>query len=93
MEQLRKKCLVSLIRICKRYPKITVYVELEGLNDVDTSVRHYALPSGPEGLGQLPKLIRLYEDSSLFSGEDVRKRLNFSIMTQKQKWGTNEVAA
>lgn len=93
MEQLRKKCLVSLIRICKRYPKITVYVELEGLNDVDTSVRHYALPAGPEGLGHLPKLIRLHEDSSLFNGEDVRKRLNFSIMTQKQKWGTNEVAA
>ena len=92
MEQARKKCLVGLIRICKRYPKITVYVELEGLNDVDTSMRHYALPAGPEGVGQLPKLIRLYEDSALFSAEDVRRRINFSVFNQKQKWGTSNAA-
>jgi serine/threonine protein kinase len=92
MEQAKKKCLVGLIRICKRYPKITVYVELEGLNDVDTSMRHYALPAGQEGVGQLPKLIRLYEDASLFNAEDVRRRLNFSVFNQRQKWGETNAA-
>ncbi|HEY9121338.1 MAG TPA: serine/threonine-protein kinase [Marinobacter sp.] len=92
MEQARKKCLVGLIRICKRYPKITVYVELEGLNDVDTSMRHYALPAGPDGVGQLPKLIRLYEDSALFNAEDINRRINFSVFNAKQKWGQTNAA-
>lgn len=92
MEQARKKCLVGLIRICKRYPKITVYVELEGLNEVDTSMRHYALPAGPEGVGQLPKLIRLFEDSALFNAEDVNRRINFSVFNVKQKWGQTNAA-
>ncbi|MFN3714093.1 MAG: serine/threonine-protein kinase [Alcanivoracaceae bacterium] len=92
MEQAKKKCLVDLIRICKRYPKITVYVELEGLNDVDTSIRHYALPAGLEGVGQLPKLIRLYEDAALFNVEDVHRRLNFSVFSQRQKWGETNAA-
>ena len=85
MDQLRKKCLVDVIRICKRYPKITIYIELEGLNEVDTSMRHYALPAGQEGIGQLPKVIRLFEDASVFSPEDIIDRINFNILNPKRK--------
>ena len=85
MDQLRKKCLVDVIRICKRYPKITIYIELEGLNEVDTSMRHYALPAGQEGIGQLPKVIRLFEDAAVFSPEDIIDRINFNILNPKRK--------
>ena len=84
MDKLRKKCLVDVIRICKRYPKITIYIELEGLNDVDTSVRHYALPAGLDGVGQLPKIIRLYEDSGVFNPDEIIEQINFNILNPKR---------
>ena len=48
----------AIVNIPKRYPKITIYLEFEGLINVDESVRHYALPKGEEGLSLLPMLIR-----------------------------------
>jgi serine/threonine protein kinase len=85
MDQLRKKCLVDVIRICKRYPKITIYIELEGLNEVDTNVRHYALPAGQDGIGQLPKIIRLYEDSGVFNPDEIIEQINFNILNPKRR--------
>ena len=85
MDQLRKKCLVDVIRICKRYPKITIYIELEGLNDVDTDMRHYALPAGQDGVGQLPRVIRLFEDAAVFNPDDIIERINFNILNPKRK--------
>ena len=66
LEQALQEGYLAIVNIPKRYPKITIYLEFEGLISVDESVRHYALPKGEEGLSLLPMLIRLPEDTREF---------------------------
>lgn len=80
----RKRALIDLIRVCKRYPNVTVFLELEELSEVSDNMRHYALPSGELGLAELPRLISLYEDPAEFDFDEVRKRLSFSVLKQEQ---------
>ena len=71
----KKQCLVGLIRICKRYPELTVYLELEELVVADEAQRRYALPAGQDGLAQLPRLVSLWEDQLAFDFEIIAERL------------------
>lgn len=75
----KKQCLVGLIRICKRYPELTVYLELEGLVVADEALRRYALPAGQDGLGQLPRLVTLWEDQLAFDFEVIAERLGVVV--------------
>lgn len=86
IDRTKQKCLVELIRVCKRYQTITVYLEFEGLiEEVDEAIRHYALPSGVEGIGALPKLIDLWEDRAAFNFDAVREKMAFNpIKAAKQ---------
>ena len=77
----KKQCLVGLIRICKRYPELTVYLELEELVVVDEALRRYALPAGKGGIGQLPLLVTLWEDQLAFDFDIIAKRLGITINT------------
>ena len=79
IDSVKHKCFIALIKICKRYPKITVYLEFEGLVDIDEEVRHYALHAGVEGLGRLPILFRLYEERTTFDIKAVRRTLDHDI--------------
>ena len=85
IDQTKQKCLVALIRICKRYQSLTVYLEFEGLVDVDETRRRYALPSGQEGISQLPKLISLWENRGAFSFDEVREKMAFNAMKQAKR--------
>ncbi len=66
LDQALKESHLAIVNIPKRYPKITIYLEFEGLISVDESVRHYALPKGEDGISLLPMLIRLPEDTREF---------------------------
>jgi serine/threonine-protein kinase PpkA len=76
----KHRCLVDMIRICKRYAKVTVYLEFEDVVEIDESRRHYALPLGSEGLARLPALVRLYEDWSALDIGGVNSTLNFDVL-------------
>jgi len=82
----KQRGLVSLIRICKRYTKVSVYLESEDLVETDESKRHYALPSGKNGLSRLPILITLYEDKDAFDVEEIKRTLDFDILKNVQAW-------
>lgn len=75
----KKQCLVSLIRICKRHSGLSVYLELEGLCEVDEAVRHYALPAGGDGLSQLPVLVALWEDQAALDFAAMAKKLGITL--------------
>lgn len=83
MDALKHKCLINLIKIRKRYPLITVYLEFEDLIPVDESVRHFALPSGTMGLARLPILIRLPEDRTMVDIGKIRDDLQADIFKPK----------
>lgn len=72
----RKQALLDLIRVCKHYSHTTVFLEFEGLQEVYDNVRHYALPAGPLGLGELPRIISLHEDPADFDFSEVRQKIN-----------------
>ncbi len=77
---MKKQCLVGLIRICKRYPELTVYLELEGLVGVDEALRRYALPAGRDGISGLPRLVSLWEDQSGFDLAPIAERLGMRLL-------------
>lgn len=82
IDTVKHKCLIALIKICKRYPKLALYLEFEDLVQIDEAMRHYALPTGAEGLARLPLLFRLYEDRTTFDIKAVRKTLDFDIFKE-----------
>lgn len=71
----KRRCLLSMIRIVKRYPKVTVYLELEDIILVNPSVRHYALSMGKDGIARLPLLLTLYESSDRIDIQGLRENL------------------
>lgn len=79
IESAKHRGMIDIIKICKRHPKITVYLEFEDLVDIDEKRRHYAIPKGGVGLGRLPALLRLSEDKSEFEIEPIRKAIDFDI--------------
>lgn len=79
IDSIKHKCLIALIKTCKRYSKITIYLEFEDLVPIDEKMRHYALPAGADGLARLPKLYTLLEDRVAFDIKAVRKVLDHDI--------------
>ena len=75
----KHKCLIALIKIRKRFPVITVYLEFEDLVEVNEAFRHYALPAGREGLARLPILVTLPGDKAEFSIDSVREAIGRNI--------------
>lgn len=75
----KKQCLVGLIRICKRYPELTVYLEREELVAVNEALRRYALPVGSDGISQLPIVISLWEDQLAFDFDAIAKRIGVTV--------------
>jgi len=84
----KNKCLLALIRIIKRYPLITVYLEFESITAVKDGVRHYALMSGKERIGRLPALMVLDENSGNFNPEVVKKMLEEDAFSATSWSGT-----
>ncbi len=86
IDAVKHKCLISLIKIRKRYPLISVYLEFEDLIEVNEKFRHYALPAGSEGLGRLPLLIVLPEEKTSFDIAQIRESLGHDIFKAPAKW-------
>lgn len=83
----RRNAFLGIVRVPKRYQKISVYLEFEDLIEVDEKVRHYAFPGGDNGLAILPYLVRLPEDKDQFDIREVRKVLEFDVFKLSQRWG------
>jgi hypothetical protein len=82
-----RKCMLEIIRLQKRYPVVTVYLEFEGIAQVNVSERHYALAHGKEGIARLPKLVTLNEDKELFDIGAVKKSLEEDLFTGNWRGG------
>lgn len=72
----KRKCLVAVIRMRKRYPLVTVYLEFEDIIPVDEQVRHYAFPAGADGIARLPILVEFPEQAEALDLELIGKALD-----------------
>lgn len=77
----KRKCLAAAIRMRKRYPMVTVYLEFEDIIPVDEKVRHYAFPAGIDGIGRLPVLVEFPEQAEALDLDAIDKALEESAFT------------
>lgn len=70
-----RRTLLSLIRIVKRYPKISVYLELENIMMASEGSRHYGLSAGKSGITRLPTILALPEIAEKLDYDGVRQLL------------------
>ena len=75
IDAIKHACMIDIIRIQKRHTPISVYMEYEEIMPEVDGVRHYAIARGSDGIGQLPGLLRLYEDEREFDIPTVKVAL------------------
>lgn len=84
--QIKKHAYQEIIRIQRRFPSLIVYLEFESLISVSHKERHYAFPTGDNGITRLPILIQLPEDRTSFDLQAVCNSLDFDLNLVNQKW-------
>lgn len=70
-----RRCLLTMIRIVKRYPKISIYLELENIMMASEGFRHYGLSAGKSGITRLPTILALPEVAEQLDYEATRQLL------------------
>lgn len=82
----RESTYFEIIRIPKKYPTDTVYLEFESLISINDLERHYAFSSGKNWIRRLPILVQLPEDRNLFNIQEIYNTLEFDLTKMNQKW-------
>jgi serine/threonine-protein kinase PpkA len=89
----RRDSFLAIVRVPKRYLKVSVYLEFEDLVPVDDKVRHYAFPNGDLGFSLLPILVTLPENKDEFDIRTVRKVVEFDLFKAASKWNAEATGA
>lgn len=84
--QLRQNTYLDIIRIPKKHPELTSYLEFEALISINQKERHYAFACGDNGVTHLPLLVQLPEDRNLINLTDIYQSLEFDLKLSSQKW-------
>jgi serine/threonine-protein kinase PpkA len=75
----KHNCFLGFVRLMKRYPLITVYLEFEAISEIREGLRNYAILSENDEVGRLPTLLTLEEKADAFEIDEVRKMLNYTV--------------
>lgn len=86
LQQIKVNAFLNIIRVPKKYPQFTVYLEYESQISVSDKERHYAFSVGDNGISRLPVMVQLPEDRSKFNLHEVYNNLSFDINLANQKW-------
>ncbi|MBN6533134.1 MULTISPECIES: hypothetical protein [Acinetobacter] len=84
--QIKRNAHQEIIRMQRRFPSLIVYLEFESLISVNHKERHYAFPTGDNGITRLPILIEIPEDRASFDLQTICNSLNFDLSLANQKW-------
>lgn len=84
--QIKKDAHQEIMRIQRRFPSLIVYLEFESLISINHKERHYAFPTGENGITRLPILIQIPEDKASFDLQSICNSLNFDLNLANQKW-------
>ncbi|UNT62984.1 MULTISPECIES: hypothetical protein [Acinetobacter] len=86
LNKIKVDAFLDIIRVPKKYPHLTVYLEYESQISVNEKERHYAFSVGNNGISRLPIMIQLPEDKSKFNLNEIHNNLSFDINLANQKW-------
>jgi serine/threonine-protein kinase PpkA len=71
----KHRCFLEIVRLMKRYPRITVYLEFEAISDIREGLRNYSILSDKDQIARLPLLLTLEERPEAFEIAEVRGML------------------
>lgn len=74
-KKLNETFFISIVRLAKKRRNIIIYPEYECRYTEDDNFRHYAFPYGKNGLGKLPRIVRLPENREIFYYEQLEQSL------------------
>src|SRR5690606_25884906 len=75
MVKIKKQAYLDILSVPKNYRKYSVFIEFESFSATSDFERHYAFPSGQNGLTKLPVLVKLPENLEDFNLEDLNMML------------------
>ncbi len=84
-QKIYEQLFIYIVRLEKKQRHLMIYPEYEFYQQADENYRHYAFADGTMGITRLPKLIRLPEDRSQFSVDELRNTINFDIARASAK--------
>lgn len=84
--QIKKNAHQEILRIQRRFPSLIIYLESESLISINHKERHYAFPTGDNGITRLPILIQIPEDKASFDLQSICNSVNFDLNLANQKW-------
>ncbi|SEL87873.1 hypothetical protein [Acinetobacter sp. DSM 11652] len=79
MVKIKKQAYLDILSVPKNYRKYSVFIEFESFSATSEFERHYAFPSGQNGLTKLPVLVKLPENLEDFNLEDLNMMLSQDI--------------
>lgn len=86
--ELRQQAYFDIVRVPKKYPQYTVYLEFESLISINDKERHYAFASGKQWVTRLPIFVQLPEERSSFNLQVLHQSLQYDLTKMNQKWST-----
>lgn len=75
----KHRCFLEIVRLMKRYPLVTVYLEFEAITEIKEGLRHYAILSEKDQISRLPLLVTLEEKPQAFDIADLRGMLKETV--------------
>ncbi|MDC1286914.1 serine/threonine protein kinase [Gammaproteobacteria bacterium] len=79
----KHNCFLGFVRLMKRYPLITVYLEFEAISDIREGLRNYAVLSDKDQIARLPILLTLEEKPEAFEIDEVRRMLEHTVFNSE----------
>ena len=79
----KHNCFLKIVRLMKRYPLITVYLEFEAISDIREGLRNYAILSDQNQIARLPILLTLEEKPEAFEIAEVRNMLSHTVFSSE----------
>lgn len=79
LQQLKRSMFLEIIQVPRTHENCSVFLEFESLQHLQQVDRHYAFPSGDNGLTRLPSLIHLPETYDDFDVENFNASMSLDM--------------
>lgn len=77
--KLKRKIFMNILEIPRSYPNTSVFIEFEDMRNFSDGQRHYAFPSGDNGLTRLPVLFSVPDTYTEFDVEEFNTSIQYDL--------------
>ena len=77
--RIKKQAYLDILSIPKEFRKYSVFIEFESFTATSELERHYAFPSGDNGVTRLPLLVKIPENLEHFNLEELNNSISYDL--------------